>query len=149
MTGRSLLPSTAGRILRCLLLLVVRADREVHAYPRCAIAHVGALHLHLQLTLHFRFHCLDRARLIGAPNLISERFHNASRFPLLGFVLTPLVGRRCALLPGACCPILCPPLGLDLSPLKGCHWILKSSARLALRFQVAPDVPRTSVGRAL
>ena len=144
MTGRSLLPSTAGRILRCLLLLVVRADREVHAYPRCAIAHVGAPHLHLQLTLHFRFHCLDRAHLIGAPNLISERF----TMPV-GFVLTPPVGRRCALLPGACCPILCPPLGLDLSPLKGCHWILKSSARLALRFQVAPDVPRTSVGRAL
>ena len=28
------MPSTTGRILKCLLLLVVRADREVHAYPR-------------------------------------------------------------------------------------------------------------------
>eukprot|EP00439_Symbiodinium_sp_Y106_P001333 s12419_g1.t1 len=34
MTGRSLLPSKTGCILRCLLLQVVRADREVHAYPR-------------------------------------------------------------------------------------------------------------------
>ena len=98
--------------------------------------------MHRQLTLHFRFHCQDCAHLVGAPNLIYERFPHASRFPLLGFVLLPLVGRRCALLPRACCPILCP-------PLKGCHWILTSSTRLALRFQVAPDVPRTSVGRAL
>ena len=43
---------------------------------------------------------------------------------------------------------LCPPLGLALSPLKGCHWIFTSCARMALWLQVAPDVPRTTVGRA-
>ena len=88
--------------------------------------------MHRQLTLHFRFHCQDCAHLVGAPNLIYERFPHASRFPLLGFVLLPLVGRCWALLPRACCPILCPPLGLVLLPLKGCHRTPTSSARLAL-----------------
>ena len=83
--------------------------------------------------------------------MILEGFPTACfpRLPLLALVLLPLVGRRWALLPRACCPIPFPPLGLVLSPLKGCHRIPTSSARLALRFQVAPDVSRTSVGRAL
>ena len=41
------------------------------------------------------------------------------RLPPLGLVLLPLVGRCWALLLRTCCPILFPPLGLDLSPPKG------------------------------
>ena len=119
MTGRSLLPSTAGRILRCLLLLVVRADREVHAYPRCAIAHVGAPRLRLQLTLHFRFHCLDRAHLIGAPSLILREVPQCQSVSPFGFCPhspsgSPLRSVAAGLLPN---PV--PPLGFRPLPLKG------------------------------
>ena len=81
--------------------------------------------------------------------LLLEGFPIACRLPPLGLVLLPLVGRCWALLLRTCCPILFPPLGLDLSPLKGCHRILTPSARLALTFQVAPDVSGASVGRAI
>ena len=46
-------------------------------------------------------------------------------------------------------PYPVPPLGLILSPLKGCHWTFASCARLTLWLQFAPDVPRTTVRRAL
>ena len=68
--------------------------------------------------------------------------------PLLGLVPLALVGRRWARLLWTCFHFLFPPLGLGLSPLKGCHRLLTSSARLALVFQVAPGVPEASVGRA-
>ena len=66
-----------------------------------------------------------------------------------GFSPLALVGRRWALLLWTCFHFLFPPLGLGLSPLKGCHRFLTSSARLALIFQVAPGVPEASVGRAI
>ena len=71
------------------------------------------------------------------------------RWPLLGLVPLALVGRRWARLLWTCFHFLFPPLGLGLSPLKGCHRFLTSSARLALIFQVAPGVPEASVGRAI
>ena len=131
-TCHPLLLPTTGCKLRCISLLVFRVDREVQAYPRQAIAYVGAPHLQLLLILHFRILCQVWARLTGAPTMISKRFPLAFWFPPLGLVLPFLVGRRPALLPRAYCAILCPPLGLVLLPLKGWCRTPTSSARLAL-----------------
>ena len=51
--------------------------------------------MHLQLTLHFRFHCQVCAHLPAEmPPLTLEMVSTAGWFPLLGLVPLPLVGCR-------------------------------------------------------
>ena len=96
------------------------------------MAHVGAPNLHLHLTMHFRLHCQLCAHLPAkTPTLTLEMVSTAGRFPLLGLVPLPLVGRRSKPCRQARCLLMCPPLGLVLLPLVGRHCNRLMSAMMA------------------